>query len=153
MTKLISLVTFCLVTLPLLSQDPATSLATLPQAKDYVQHRVSSYDRSGGNADARTVAPGETITLLDEAGPGLISHVWFTIASDDPNHLKALVLRMYWDDESTPSVETPVGDFFRTRAGRLPPLPVCAVISWLRQGPEQFFPDAVSETCAHDGDK
>jgi hypothetical protein len=112
MTKLLSLVTFCLVTLPLLSQDPAASLATLPQAKDYVQHRVSSYDRSGGNADARTVAPGETITLLDEAGPGLISHVWFTIASDDPNHLKALVLRMYWDDESTPSVETPVGDFF-----------------------------------------
>ena len=34
------------------------------------------------------------------------------IASDDPNHLKAIVLRMYWDGESTPSVEAPVGDFF-----------------------------------------
>ena len=56
--------------------------------------------------------PGETLTLLDEAGPGLISHVWVTIASDDPNHLKALVLRMYWDGEGTPSVETPIGDFF-----------------------------------------
>jgi hypothetical protein len=94
------------------AQDPSGWISTLPQTKDYVQHRSSSYDRSGGNADARPVAPGETLTLLDEAGPGLISHVWVTIASDDPNHLKALVLRMYWDGESTPSVEAPIGDFF-----------------------------------------
>jgi len=77
-----------------------------------VQHRVSSYDRTGGNADFRTITPGDTLTVLDESGPGLITHVWFTIASDDPNHLKALVLRMYWDGETTPSVETPIGDFF-----------------------------------------
>ena len=109
---ILPLFAFCLLTLPLLSQDPATSLSSLPDAKDYVQHRASSYDRAGGNADARTVATGETLTLLDEAGPGLISHVWVTIASDDPAHLKALVLRMYWDGEATPSVETPVGDFF-----------------------------------------
>jgi hypothetical protein len=112
MKKLLALFTFCFLTLPLLSQDPTVWLSTLPQAKDYVQHRVSSYDRSGGNGDARNIAAGETLTLLDDAGPGIISHVWFTIASDDPNHLKALVLRMYWDGETTPSVETPVGDFF-----------------------------------------
>ena len=112
MKDLVSLMAFCFLTLPLLSQDPATWLADLPQAKDYVQKRVSSYDRSGGNADARQIAAGETLTLLDEAGPGVISHVWVTIASDDPNHLKALVLRMYWDGETTPSVETPIGDFF-----------------------------------------
>ena len=63
---------FCFLTLPLLAQDPGAWLATLPQAKDYVQNRVSSYDRSGGNADARQIAAGETLTLLDEAGPGLI---------------------------------------------------------------------------------
>src|ERR1700758_5155215 len=94
------------------SQDLSSSLLSLPQAKDYVQHRSSSYDRSGGNADARSIAPGETLTLLDEAGPGLLTHIWFTIASDDPHHLKALVLRIYWDGEATPSVEAPVGDFF-----------------------------------------
>ena len=110
--SLLALLTFCLLTLPLLAQDPATWLSNLPQAKDYVQKRVSSYDRSGGNGDARTIAAGETLTLLDEAGPGLISHLWVTIASDDPAHLKALVLRMYWDGEASPSVETPVGDFF-----------------------------------------
>jgi hypothetical protein len=110
--ELLPLIAFCFLTLPLLSQDPSAMLSSLPQAKDYVQKRVSSYDRSGGNADARTIAGGETLTLLDENGPGLISHVWVTIASDDPNHLKALVLRMYWDGEATPSVEAPIGDFF-----------------------------------------
>ena len=112
MKKMLALFAFCFLTLPVSSQDPATWISDLPQAKDYVQKRASSYDRSGGNADARTIAPGETLTLLDQAGPGLISHVWVTIASDDPNHLKALVLRIYWDGESTPSVETPIGDFF-----------------------------------------
>ncbi len=107
-----ALLVFCLLAAPLISQDNSSWLATLPQAKDYVQKRASSYDRSGGNADSRPLAPGETLTLLDADGPGLVSHVWFTIASDDPNHLKAIVLRMYWDGESTPSVETPVGDFF-----------------------------------------
>ena len=112
MKKLFALPALCFLSIPLLSQDPGAQLSSLPQPKDYVQHRYSSYDRSGGNADARPVAPGETLTLLDENGPGLITHVWVTIASDDPNHLKALVLRMYWDGESTPSVEAPIGDFF-----------------------------------------
>ena len=103
---------FCAVTSLAWAQDATTQLADLPQAKDYVQHRSSSYDRSGGNADARPIAPRETLTLLDEAGPGLITHLWVTIASDDPNHLKALVLRMYWDGEPAPSVEAPIGDFF-----------------------------------------
>ena len=71
MKRLFALLSLCILTLPLLAQDPSALLSSLPQAKDYVQHRVSSYDRSGGNADARTIAPGETLTLLDEAGPGL----------------------------------------------------------------------------------
>jgi len=112
MKKVFSIFYFLFLTLPLFAQDPSAWLSSLPQAKDYVQRRASSYDRSGGNGDARAIAPGETLTLLDDAGPGLISHVWVTIASDDANHLKALVLRMYWDGEATPSVEAPIGDFF-----------------------------------------
>jgi hypothetical protein len=112
MKKLLTLIAVCLLPVPVFSQNPEPWLASLPQAKDYVQHRSSSYDRTGGNADARPIAPGETLTLLDENGPGLITHVWVTIASEDRQHLKALVLRMYWDGESTPSVEAPIGDFF-----------------------------------------
>jgi Protein of unknown function (DUF2961) len=107
-----SSVVFCLIALPVFAQEPQGWLGTVAQAKDYVQHRVSSYDRSGANADYRQIAGGETLTLMDENGPGTISHVWVTIASDDPEHLKQLVLRMYWDGEATASVETPIGDFF-----------------------------------------
>jgi hypothetical protein len=112
MKTMLALTGWCLMATIAGAQDPTSWLSTLPQVKDYVQKRSSSYDRSGGNADARTIAPGDTLTLLDDAGPGLISHIWFTISSDDPNHLKALVLRIYWDGEASPSVETPVGDFF-----------------------------------------
>ena len=106
------LLILCLMSMPAFPQISPASLDTLPQAKDYVEHRSSSYDRTGGNADFRALAPGETLRLLDQDGPGLITHIWVTIASDDPHHLKALVLRMYWDGESTPSVEAPIGDFF-----------------------------------------
>jgi D-arabinan exo alpha-(1,3)/(1,5)-arabinofuranosidase (non-reducing end) len=84
----------------------------LTEPHDYVQKRASSYDRTGANADYRTLAAGETLTLLDDAGPGVLTHIWFTIASDEHLHLKKLVLRMYWDNEPAPSVEAPVGDFF-----------------------------------------
>jgi hypothetical protein len=99
----------------LLSQNcsgSAESLFSLTQPHDYVQKRVSSYDRTGGNADARSIAPGATLDLLDAAGPGVITHIWITIASPEQFHLKKLVLRMNWDGETSPSVETPIGDFF-----------------------------------------
>ena len=91
------------------SQD---RLKGLTEPKEYVQKRVSSYDRSGGNEDLRTIEPGATLTILDEPGPGIITHIWFTFSSDEMYHLKKLVIRMYWDGEATPSVEAPIGDFF-----------------------------------------
>lgn len=84
----------------------------LTQQQTYTPHRASSTDPTGANQDFRTVAPGATLTVLDTDGPGAISHVWFTIASAEPYHLKRIVLRMYWDGETDPSVETPIGDFF-----------------------------------------
>jgi hypothetical protein len=84
----------------------------ITQQQTYTLHRASSADPSGANADARTVPPGETYTVLDTDGPGLISHLWFTISDREPYHLKRIVLRIYWDGETTPSVEAPIGDFF-----------------------------------------
>src|SRR5271170_5718211 len=78
----------------------------------YALHRSSSRESTGANADARTVTPGQTITVLDVDGPGMISHIWFTIDDNEPYALKRIVLRMYWDGETSPSVETPIGDFF-----------------------------------------
>jgi hypothetical protein len=99
-------------------QAPADALSDLTRPRDYVLKRVSSYDRTGGNDDYRALAAGATLTLLDEAGPGEISHVWITIASGERFHLKKIVLRMYWDGEASPSVEAPVGDFFGLGLGQ-----------------------------------
>ena len=95
---------------PLAAQQE--TLQGLIEPHEYVQKRVSSYDHSGGNADYREIKAGETLTVLDESGPAIITHLWITIASPEKYHLKKLVLRMYWDNETTPSVETPIGDFF-----------------------------------------
>jgi len=92
--------------------DTSAPLWNLTSAHDYTQKRSSSYERNGGNADARPILPGETLTVLDDTGPGVLTHIWFTIASPEQLHLKKLVLRIYWDGESSPSVESPVGDFF-----------------------------------------
>jgi Protein of unknown function (DUF2961) len=94
------------------SAQTASWLGGLTEPHGYIQVHVSSYDRSGGNEDYRSVAPGETLTILDQPGPGIITHLWFTFSSEEMYHLKKLVLRMYWDGETTPSVETPIGDFF-----------------------------------------
>src|SRR5580698_9272974 len=95
------------------AQSPSPSgEVDLTRPQDYVLKRVSSYDRSGGNADYRKIAPGQTLTVLDVDGPATLTHIWFTLASDESYHLKKIVLRMYWDGETTPSVETPLGDFF-----------------------------------------
>jgi hypothetical protein len=87
-------------------------LADLATSRTYIQKRVSSYDRTGGNDDFVKIAPKEAIFLLDVPGPGNITHIWFTIASAETYHLKKLVFRIFWDDETMPSVEAPIGDFF-----------------------------------------
>jgi hypothetical protein len=84
----------------------------LAQLRDDKTMRSSSYDRIGGNRDSVTIDPGQTITVLDAAGPGVVTHLWFTVQSGESSHLKTHVLRAFWDGEPTPSVEVPLGDFF-----------------------------------------
>ena len=88
------------------------------QQQDYKLLRSSSSDPNGANVDSRPLEPGETLTVLNTDGPGQISHIWFTFTSTEPYSLKKIVLRMYWDGESTPSVEAPIGDFFGLGLGR-----------------------------------
>ena len=97
------------------------SQPALTRQQTYTLVRVSSSDPTGRNDDARTVAPGATYTVLDADGPAMISHIWFTIADDEPYNLKRIVLRMYWDNEKTPSVEAPIGDFFGLGLGEYHP--------------------------------
>ena len=89
-------------------------LGELANLSDAVTGRASSADRSGGNDDWVEVKAKSTATLAELKGAGSIKHVWFTINSPSPFHLRELVLRMYWDGETEPSVEVPIGDFFGT---------------------------------------
>jgi hypothetical protein len=50
--------------------------------------------------------------LLDVRGAGIITHIWVTTDCLEADHLRKIVLRMWWDREETPSVEAPLGDFF-----------------------------------------
>lgn len=74
--------------------------------------RESSWDRTGGNDDCIRIDPEETCVLADIAGPGMITHMYFTMILPNPLDYRDAVLRMYWDGERTPSVEVPFGDFF-----------------------------------------
>src|SRR5215213_5092561 len=51
----------------------------------------------------------QLVTLADIEGPGCINEFWIT---SDLAEFRALVIRIYWDNEETPSVEAPLGDFF-----------------------------------------
>ena len=102
------------------SGRPDYRLPEYARAQNYVSLKQSSYDRTGGNADAWPVLPGEAKEIFSVSQPGVITHIWFTIAASS-HHLKEIVLRIYWDGHDKPSVETPVGDFFGLNLGQYVP--------------------------------
>jgi hypothetical protein len=81
-------------------------------ARKAKRKREASWDRNGKNSDRVPVAPGQTHVMADLRGAGCVRHIWITVAHEEPDYLRRLVLRAYWDGESAPSVETPLGDFF-----------------------------------------
>lgn len=65
-----------------------------------------------------------TFTLAEIEGPGVIQQIWMT----PTGNWRYSILRFYWDDETEPSVEVPVGDFFCNGWGTYAPvvsLPIC----------------------------
>jgi hypothetical protein len=56
----------------------------------------------------------QTFTLAEIEGPGAIQHIWMT----PTGHWRYSIIRMYWDGETEPSVEVPVGDFFACGWGK-----------------------------------
>jgi len=54
------------------------------------------------------IEPNQTFTLGEIDGAGIVNHIWMTPVGD----YRLMILRFYWDNETEPSVEVPVGDFF-----------------------------------------
>ena len=76
--------------------------------------RISSYDQTGGNNDRlENIPDGETRILFEVNGAGMINHIWITIAPPPPEvNRNDIILRMFWDGNEFPSVESPIGPFF-----------------------------------------
>ncbi len=97
-----------------------SSLRDLPRLRDSRRRRASSWDRTGGNEDRLTIVPGQSSILLETSGAGCVNHIWITAANEmertpdalEPDFLRKILLRMYWDGEEEPSVIVPLGDFF-----------------------------------------
>lgn len=70
------------------------------------------------------IPPHSVVTIADIAGEGEINHIWLT-----PTGVwRYSILRIYWDGQEQPSVQSPIGDFFCLgwdRYAQLSSLPVC----------------------------
>lgn len=60
---------------------------------------------------------GESKTLMNVDGSGVITRMWFTIQDRSPQMLRSLKIEMFWDGASKPAVSAPFGDFFGNGLG------------------------------------
>ena len=69
------------------------------------------------------VEAGQVFELANIEGPGAIQQIWMT----PTGNWRFSVIRFYWDNETEPSIEVPVGDFFGMGWGVYAPLNSLAV--------------------------
>ncbi len=58
------------------------------------------------------IAAGDSCVLLYIEGAGIINRIWMTVSERSPEMLRALRIKMYWDNSPIPAVSAPLGDFF-----------------------------------------
>ena len=91
-----------------LAQAPV-DLSRLPEPKDFRAFRSSSNNPDlESNDDSRRPIPGETVTLANLTGPGVVTHIWLTVAANEYAWPRLLRLRIYYDGSRTPSVDDAV---------------------------------------------
>ena len=78
------------------------------------KHAASELGRGWKVSPSVKIKSGETFTLAEIKGSGCIQQIWMTPTGNWRNS----IIRFYWDDETTPSVECPVGDFFACGWGK-----------------------------------
>ena len=95
---------------------PIARYALIDDARTFAFSAENPTGRRGGGGrggDCTKLSPtvvipaGATVTLVDTEGPGVIQNMWFT---GYVGH--SFILRIYWDDQSHPSVEAPLSAFF-----------------------------------------
>lgn len=139
----LALVVGCLAAMSFAQGSPTLlgSLATKQQGRSmretstFRQGKNGSYDKNAApkhdleersNSDNFRVGPGQSHVLMDAKGPGVITHIWMTFLGPEPQDWakngsathQEMLLRIYWDGDSKPAVEAPVGDFFANCFGK-----------------------------------
>ncbi|MET0619062.1 MAG: hypothetical protein ABW056_02220, partial [Thermoanaerobaculia bacterium] len=106
---MLALVFTALAALPALAQQtplPPLDALAFAQMKDAKAERVSSSSPNpGSNNDSKQPIPGETIVLADLQGPGVVTHIWLTIAANEYAWPRLLRLRVYYDGNPEASVD------------------------------------------------
>jgi len=106
------------------TSSPDLGLPLLDNGRSKAETSHASY--AGSNIDRLPfIRPGETVTIFDAEGAGVINHIWLTFNDARPNWFEPegsanpgeLVIRMYWDGATEPAVETPLGNFFAAGFG------------------------------------
>jgi hypothetical protein len=64
------------------------------------------------------LAPGETVTLADIDGSGVLRHIWMTMEDWPPEVMRAQRFEVFYDGMAAPSISTPLPDFFALPHGR-----------------------------------
>ena len=100
------------------SPPPRVDPGDLTTLKDFRARRASSNNPDPeSNDDSWRPIAGETVTLADLTGPGVVTHLWVTVAANEYGWPRLLRLRVYYDGSATPSVDCPLGDFFGVGLG------------------------------------
>jgi len=115
MKRILFLLAILLIPGTLFSQDFGNEMFQLSKIKkDVKSKQVSSADKTGGNGDCLSaIQDGAKATLMDVKGAGIITHMWITIGPEAAKlNRNDIIIRMYWDGNTFPSVEAPIGPFF-----------------------------------------
>lgn len=88
-------------------------LFNLPRLKTFSAFRASSENHYvNSNDDEKRIMPGQTLVMANLTGPGVVVHIWVTVTDTEFAWPRLLRLRVYYDGKKTPSVDSPLGDFF-----------------------------------------
>lgn len=92
-----------------LSQTPQSEVTGIGQPWDGPNTCARELGQKWKVRPCITLAPQSVTAIMDTDGPGRITHLWITL---NFKRARDVILRIFWDGETSPSVEAPVSDFF-----------------------------------------
>ena len=100
----------------------ALALNSLPASRTVGQdlHRLYRIEDSVSDTHMEyhevNLPPGKEVVLGDLKGPGKVTY-WYITDSSGGKFYPGLVLKVYWDGETAPSIYVPLSDFFGAMSG------------------------------------